>query len=242
MRKTFAQLGIPFPLFQGPVEQAGEYVGLDLCSICGAKGQHCFGLGIGCAVIAACPKCATDNGLDACDKEAASCRQCGGNIPFLEHDDEEFKACYACLRSGRAAISKDTELGMISREQAFNGVTHGGPGLNRTDFEMVPKEDNWVGARLPQAMMFELIRTPTYSTIQGERWQFCCRQPMLFLGEWSRQDFFKYAPDSDGHRFFQQIVQRVIPGLWEDNLHDITGVYVFRCPGCGRMTAHWDIA
>ena len=30
---------------------------------------------------------------------------------------------------------------MISWEQAFEGITHGVPELNRTDFEMVPKED-----------------------------------------------------------------------------------------------------
>ncbi len=124
----------------------------------------------------------------------------------------------------------------------MEGVTHGVPGLNRTDFEMVPKEDDWVGARLPREMMFELLRTPTYNTIQGERWQFCCRQPMVFLGEWSREEFSRRAPDGDGRRFFETIVEDTVPGLWEDQLHDITGVYVFRCASCGRLTAHWDIA
>jgi hypothetical protein len=37
-------------------------------------------------------------------------------------------------------------------------------------------------------------------------------------------------------------VQDSVPGLWEDQLHDITGIYVFRCPSCDRVTAHWDIA
>jgi uncharacterized protein CbrC (UPF0167 family) len=131
---------------------------------------------------------------------------------------------------------------MISWEQAFEGVTHGVPGLNRSDFEMVPKEDDWVGARLPQEMMFELLRTPTYSSIQGERWQFCCGRPMVFLGEWSRAEFAQRATDGDGRRFFEEIVQDSIPGLWENELHDVTGIYVFRCPSCQRLTSHWDIA
>jgi uncharacterized protein CbrC (UPF0167 family) len=156
--------------------------------------------------------------------------------------EDEIKVCYHCLRAGRAALTKDTELGMISWEQAFEGVTHGVPGLDRADFEMVPKEDDWVGARLPPETMFEMLRTPTYTSIQGDRWQFCCRRPMVFAGAWSREEFTRRAPDGDGRRYFEQVVQHAVPGLWEDQLHDITGVYVFRCPSCERVTAYWDIA
>ena len=131
---------------------------------------------------------------------------------------------------------------MVSWEQAFEGVTNGIPGLSRADFEMVPKGDDWVGARLPRDVMFELLRTPTYITIQGEVWQFCCRQPMVFIGEWNRDEFGRRAPDGDGRRFFEQVVQNSVPGLWGNQLHDITGVYVFRCPVCSRIAANWDIA
>jgi uncharacterized protein CbrC (UPF0167 family) len=180
--------------------------------------------------------------LDADDREDGPCRQCQTAVPFPDLGDDEIKACYSCLRSGKAAITKDTELGMISWEQAFAGVTHGLPGMDRTDFELVPKADDWVGARLPREMMFELLRTPTYRSIQGERWQFCCRRPMVFIGEWSREEFARRAPDGDGRRYFEEVVQDTVPGLWEDRLHDITRVYVFRCPSCERVTAHWDLA
>jgi len=242
MAKTFDDLGIPFPLFDGPSNQASDYCGVGICSLCGSKRQHCFRLDIGCALMRDCPACGAQNGLDANDREDSPCRQCGAMVPFPDLGDDEIKACYNCLRSGKAAITKDTELGMISWEQAFEGVTHGIPGLNHSDFEMVSKEDDWVGARLPHEMMFELLRTPTYSTIQGERWQFCCRRPMVFVGEWTRDEFTRRASDGDGRRLFEEIVQDPVPGLWEDRLHDITGVYVFRCPSCRRMTAHWDIA
>ena len=56
----------------------------------------------------------------------------------------------------------------------FNGrvaLYHGLPGLNHPDFEMVPLEgeEDWAGARVPTEWMLELLRTPTYSTWQGER-------------------------------------------------------------------------
>ncbi|MFO0936869.1 MAG: CbrC family protein [Gemmataceae bacterium] len=242
MSKTFAQLGIPFRLFEGPSDQASEYCASGLCSQCSKNRQHCFRLGIGCAIMVSCPACGTENGLDADDREDCMCRRCKSDVPFPDLGEDEVKICYDCLRVGKAAITKDTELGMISWEQAFEGVTHGIPGLDRADFEMVPKDDDWVGARLPEEVMFEMLRTPTYSTIQGEHWQFCCQQPMVFLGEWTREDFAQRALDGDGKRYFEEVVQDCIPGLWEDELHDITGVYVFRCQTCYRVTAHWDIA
>src|SRR5437763_2936764 len=225
MSHTFAQLGIPFPLFEAPTADAGEYAGVETCSLCGRSAQHCFRLDIGCALIIHCPKCGSENGLDASERENAPCRQCGTLLKFPQVADEVL-TCYVCLRAGKAAITKDTEPGMVSWEQAFDGVTHGTLGLDRRDFDMVPKEDDWVGARLPREMMDELLRTPTYTTIQGERWQFCCRSPMLFVGSWSREEFTKRSPNGDGKRFFEDVVQDVVPGLWEDKLHDVTGVYV----------------
>ncbi len=242
MAITFAQLGVPFPLFEASTDQANEYCGEADCSLCGKTKQHCFYLGIGCAVMLNCLHCGTLAGLDAYDQEDTSCHSCGTSIPFPDVGEEEVSVCYGCLRSGKAAITKDTQLGMISWRQALEGVTHGSPGLKHSDFEMVPKQGDWAGARLPHAMMWELLRTPTYSIIQGERWQFCCRRPMIFVGEWSRDDFSRRAPDGDGCRFFNEIVQDPVSGLWEDELHDVTGVYVFRCPQCDRLTAHWDIA
>lgn len=242
MSNTFADLGIPFPLFEGRSDQTNEYCGIDTCSLCGTTGQHCFRLGIGGDVVLDCPRCGAVNGLDADGCEDVSCRQCRGTVRFPEIDDDEVRACYACLRTGKAALTKDTEFGMISWEQAVEGVTHGVPHLHRPDFEMVRKQGGWVGVRMTQEMMFELLRTPTYCTIQGEQWMFCCGRPMISLGEWSREEFSSRAPDRDGRTYFSTIVKDDVPGLWEDELHDVTGVYVFRCPSCERMVANWDIA
>ena len=240
--KTFDDLGIPFPLFEAPVEDASEYVGPSTCSTCGKQGDHCFELEIGCALTVECSHCGTENGLDAYDREAGPCHQCGKEIAFPEVAEGAITICYACLREGKGAITKDTELGMVSWEQAYDGVTHGLPGLDRSDFEMVPKVDNWVGVRLDRQIMYELLRMPTYLTIQGECWLFCCRRPMVFLGCWSRDDFTRNAPDGDGKAYFSEIIQDDMPGLWEDQLHDVTGIYVFKCQNCDRLKANWDIA
>jgi uncharacterized protein CbrC (UPF0167 family) len=238
----FNDLNAPFPLFEAPVSNASDFHGKGQCSICGRSAEVCFELGIGSALIQPCPKCQTETGLDASDKEDQICKKCGATIYFPPIAEEKVLCCYACLRAGRAAITKDTEIGMISWEQAFEGMTHGRPGLKHPDFELVPTDSDWIRARLPQAVMFELLRTPTYDTIQGDQWQFCCKQPMVFLGEWNREDFHRNAPDGQGHAYFQKIVQGIVPGLWEDNLHDVNGIYVFRCSHCNRMTAHWDLA
>lgn len=240
---TFASLEIPFPLFEADVGRASEYIGVRRCSLCGTRDVHCFELGIGADIIIHCPSCGQENPLDADDKKGAKCQSCSRPVPFPRvSGSDQLVACYQCLRSGKAALTKDTVLGMVHWEDVQRGLTHGVPGLKTTDFETVSKEDGWVAARVPIEDLLELVRTPTYSTIQGDRWQFCCRRPMTFIGEWGRDDFDRNAPDGNGEALFQEIVQHVVEGLWEDRLHDVTGIYVFRCKQCGRLTAHWDIA
>lgn len=238
---TFRELGIPFPLFDAPAKQAAEYAGVAACSLCETESE-CFTLDIGCALMLACPRCGAENGLDANDREAERCRKCETEIDFPLEEDDEILICYRCLRAGRGAITKDTEFGMVSWEQAFAGVTHGVPGLQTAMFPTRPVGDGWIGAVVPREWLFELLRTPTPTTIQGECWHFCCGQPATFIGVWERSDFARHAPDGDGKAYLERLIGESVPGLWEDELHDVTGIYVSRCERCGRETATWDIA
>ena len=123
----------------------------------------------------------------------------------------------------------------------MRGVTFGVPGLDRPGFDLVPLSDGWVGAKLPTQTMLELVRTPGTSTIQGEQWLFCGKMPMVYVGQWPREKFSgKMAPDGNGREFFHQTVHDTIDGLWEDQLHDTTGIYVFRCAICRKHSAHWE--
>src|SRR5579885_3919248 len=92
------------------------------------------------------------------------CRACGSAVPFPASLEKvkDIRICYDCLRAGRGAITKSTEFGMVSWEQAFRGVTHGLPGLETTEFErvLIDPEDDWYGVRVPHEHLFELLRTP----------------------------------------------------------------------------------
>src|SRR5262245_13338318 len=238
---SFTDLGIPFALFEAPVSEAAEYKGRGRCSLCSKEALHCFKAGIGDDVIVPCQRCAAEVVLDADARSGGTCAACGAGVGFPNLGDRAVLACYGCLRSGRLALTKDTELGMIRHEEALRGVTLGVPGLNRAGFDLVPLDDGWVGVKLPKLTMLELLRTPGYPTIQGEQWLFCCKGPMVYVGQWSRQKFSEMAPDGNGRTFFDLVVRDVIAGLWEDKLHDLTAIYVFRCPRCHAHSAHWDM-
>jgi uncharacterized protein CbrC (UPF0167 family) len=140
-------------------------------------------------------------------------------------------------------MTKDTEFGMVSCEQAFGGVTHGVPGLQTDQFELVPvdPEEGWYGARIPNEHLWELLRTPGYHSWQGERWLFCCRRPMTYLGGWRhaveaiRPDdpiaFFEglFDADDEARRLGYEAFESGSPSL-----------YAYWCGTCGRCRATWD--
>jgi hypothetical protein len=243
---TFAELGIPFPLFEAPTAQASDYVGLASCRLCGNREQHCFELGIPDTVVVSCPSCGAENALAALERANGSCRTCTSEVSFPAElkDKKQLYVCYGCLRAGRIALGKDTELGMVGWEDAFAGITHGVPGLQSKDFELVliSAEESWYGARVGCEHLFELLRTPTYSTWQGDRWLFCCRQPMIYLGGWTGLMNSPHRP-ADPRAFFESMVE--FPEEWRESQwrgvdSGNTSAYVFKCKKCGRFRGHCD--
>lgn len=91
--ESAAELGIPFPRFERPSDQASEDFGLGACSLSDAENRHGFHPDIGCAVIVDCPKCGAPNGLDASDREDTSCRLGEAVISFPHLSDDEILAC-----------------------------------------------------------------------------------------------------------------------------------------------------
>lgn len=245
---TFAELGIPFPLFEADAVEATEYRGLGVCIVCGTRDVHCFRPRV---VPVLCPSCDAENWLDVPLHEppmvAGNCSTCHMPLP----NGLGF-ACYACLRASRVTLGKDTELGMVGLEHARTGLTHGLPGLDHPDFEMVPLPNSsswefeaaWVQARVPSEHLLELIRTPTYSTWQGEQRLFCCGAPMVYVGAWTPETFTQHAPDGDGRAFLNRVVG--VNGEQADRLwrggYDAASIYVFRCSRCARLRAHCDYA
>jgi uncharacterized protein CbrC (UPF0167 family) len=239
---TFAQLGIPFPLFEAPVTEATDYRGVGRCALCRSAGVHCFEAGIGDHFAVPCPRCGTDTFLRADARQPGQCPACSAKAPYPKWaTPDAVPICYVCLRAGKAALAKDTVFGAVWWELAVQGLTHGVPGQERDDFELVPVEDEpeWLRARIPCECLFELLRTPCYSTWQGECWDFCCREPMVYVGVWKEPDFARHAPDGDGKQLCRQIVPQG-DELW-GGLGQIGGPYVFRCAHCGKRAAHWDM-
>lgn len=269
----FADLGMPFPLFEAEAQEAAEYRGVDTCFLCQREHVHCFAPS---ALLVACQHCATENELEVASSATSyhvggACQHCSSPLP-----SGKGLVCYSCLRAGRAWITKNTELGMVSREQALAGMTHGVPGLDHPDFELVPRdevgwvttplppelltpsdvgldhrgfvlvpqEERWVAARVPSEQLFELILTPNYPTWQDEEWLFCCRAPMIYIGSWNRATFTERAPDGNGRAFFDEVLQlpqQESDWLWE-GVYDSAGIYVFRCPRCGKLRGNFDYA
>lgn len=235
---TFAELGIPFPLYEGKVEQT-NYAGLGICSLCGVSDRHCFHLGVGDFLIEPCPKCSALTGLDAADCLGGTCLYCQTILPFpLLHsytDEGTIRVCHSCLRAGRVAMNRDTEYGPLQWEDAVQG--HLGGWLHSWKRN---GDDVWCSIRLSAGDLWTLLQTPLYDSNQGALWQFCGTTPMTYVGQWMQEDFHQHAPNGDGKAFYQRLVyDKNAP--WDCVGENTICVYVFRCSKCGGYKVHWDM-
>jgi uncharacterized protein CbrC (UPF0167 family) len=259
---TFAELGIPFPLYQADIGHAkGYYAGLADCALCGQTRAHCFAVD---ELILPCIRCDREMAFNTRSDKQVSCPHCDTTQPPLAAPRDQYRhilVCYACLRAGRAAFAHDTVVGIVTWEPAQAGHTlempvkpepepqeaHYAASASQYGFEHVivarkPWESggpdmDWEAVRVPQPLLMELLRTPSYSTWQGEHWLFCCKQPMVYLGDWGPADFEQYAGAGNGRALFETVAPDTDYWLWG---HGGAGIYVFRCRACGRLDSHCD--
>ncbi len=252
-KTRFADLGIPFPLFEAPVLEAAEWAGAGNCVVCEAVDAACFDLDDPSDIVLPCPSCGAESALDAMDRGGRRCGACDEIVLFpAVEDDDPVRVCFACLRAGRAALGKETMLGHVGWTEARRGLTHGRSGIEESEFELVDDVAGWKSAKVPSEWLFELVRTPAYATWQNGAWRYCCRRPMVYIGPWGRNDFRSASPKGMGGRtYFLYVVKRPLSSedddLWAwKNLEDDHGpedtfcCYVFRCDECGRNKGHWD--
>jgi uncharacterized protein CbrC (UPF0167 family) len=244
---TFSELGIPFVLFEASANATSNYVGLAYCRLCNARDQHCFAVG---ELILPCPICGAENGFNTHTRQGVSCRSCACRIAFPEFftNFKNLYLCYNCLRAGKGAMTKDTEFGAVTSKQAFQGLTHGGPGVRSSDFELVLVDgaEDWYAVRVPSEHLFELLRTPTFNSFQQEVWLFCCKRPMTYLGEWDAVMKSSHRP-SDEKAFFDRIVE--LDEAYKEIVWEKKGIYgghagialdIFQCKSCNRFRAVHD--
>jgi uncharacterized protein CbrC (UPF0167 family) len=135
---------------------------------------------------------------------------------------------------------------MITWENAENGVTHGVPWIEPDrveDVDIVEIDEGWHAARLDPDDMWELLRTPSFVSWQGEFWLFSGGHPMVYVGAWTRVEFCMHAEDGKGEALFNEIVEDLPErDLWPELEPDgSVAAYVFRCPETGRLRASWDM-
>jgi len=241
---TFADLGIPFPLFEAPVIDASDYAGPAVCRLCRESDRHCFEVD---DLIAACPACGAENGLSTRARADVACRACGSTVPFPEalRAKKQMLVCYRCLRAGKAAITKDTEFGAVGADEAFTGMTDAHPAPPTDQFELIAvdieDDEPWYRARIPGEHLWELLRTPTMSTWQGERWLFCCQRPMSYLGGYEAVPE-RVRPD-DSVAFVESLFgpEDEVAG-WIGEAVDAGNVslYLYQCKACDRHRTTFD--
>lgn len=220
-----------FPLFQGPPTEASNYHGEGVCCLC-SQLNICLELGIGHDLILACPSCATENALDADDRTAAVCA-CGAAVAFPALE-ERILCCCDCLRAGRAAITQQTDLGLVRWQDANLGQTFGGYSDTLPTIEVC---EQVTGVILSRDLLLDLVRTPNPKTWQTVAWPFCCARPMIYLRTFeSLDEVEEFLPDGDVDRFLLDTVED-----WEEP-HDSFGIYLYLCQQCLRQLARWDQA
>ncbi len=236
---TFAELGMPFRLFEADVREATPYAPEGICSICGANGPV-FALGVGADLVVPCSACWTEHALDAHARAGKPCRSCGVMVPFPTVG-ETLACCYACLRAGRAALTQDTELGMVRWEDAEAGRTHAMPmeGIYHPEWPTVLGDDGWPCAKVDRDELIELVRTPRYRCRLGERWRFCCGRVMVFIGSWSASDFAREAAGGDGERLFLELMDDPEPEFWPRLRAGTVSTRLFRCTTCGARRGYY---
>lgn len=127
MVPTFAELGVPFPLFEADTAEASDYVGPAICALCGAERTPSFSTR---TIVLPCPHCGAKNGLPVNARNDTACQACGRIVPLPSLSRDEYGrvlVCYACLRAGNAALAKDTVLGYVGWDEATAGQTMPSP-------------------------------------------------------------------------------------------------------------------
>lgn len=174
---------------------------------------------------------------------SSNCTECGKyvDILFSEH-------CYECFSTGEVDSGMDTEFGFVTLEEANKGWTHGIPLSNPaelSDFKLTAHpidpnfpDDRWYHVHFEKDDLLELLRTPKYSTWQGESWLFCCKRPMVFRGSIpsSLLEYGSNALDQSIRKFLQN------PN-WESTMagdQSSHTVYAFTCDCCEKMRFHED--
>jgi hypothetical protein len=250
----FVQRRVSFPLFEAPIQEACGLDPIGHCSICLYLPKPCFKLGAGAGVVVRCRWCGTTHALDADLQDNAVCRVCGHVVKFPRLEElwdfigkkrkQTVITCCDCLRTGRAAVNKLTEYGIVTWESALEGLIDWMPEGAPCPLRVVSLGRSRRAAVAPAHALLDLVCTPTYRSWTTPVWLLCCGTPMSYVGAWSKEHFEWAAPGGDGKTLLAEALtdrrSLVHDALWHHGFGYNPRVYVFHCRQCGRLRANWD--
>ena len=229
-----------FPLYKAPVENSPSYAGKGVSILSNEKSDNCFRMGIGATIVVNCPYCNKKNYMDCGEDDIGKCQSCNNLI--LKDPNAERLITYAELRAGLGLITKDTEIGMISEVELESGWSHGNPNpdfLKGYEIRKDPTtEDGWYQAKIDKNDAYELLRTPDYETWQGDCWQFYDGKPMIYIGEWSAEDF----DSNKGNKTLEEFYITVLGPDFRDAIDYADSVckYIFQSQDGKVYKGHFD--
>ena len=238
--QSFAQLGIPFPLYEAAVETCSDFIGRGECSVCARDEQWIFDASG--ELVVACSKCGRNNALTCVFKADSVCTNCAAPVVWPLARASQITVCYDCLRAGRVYLNHDMALGLIEWKDAERGwiefyrIDDLDPIIVATPVE---GEEMMRRYEFGRGDLVELGRTPVYSTWQSERWLFHCGHPMVYLGQPLESPESEVAPEIAAA--LREVVQSQGWDFepWADE-SSRTCVYLFRCQICGGFGGHSD--
>lgn len=253
VRDELGDLGMFFPLYKAPLDTVSGLVENQTCATCARDRSHLFGLDSNDYLLDPCPACGDLVGLSLASSDESAepsiCVRCSTRSYWPQTRPRDVVAvCYECLRAGRAAIAHETEVGDIDLLHAWQGLARFGrpetarrEGLATTVLETYADGTQSIGVRLPQDLLFELLRTPRHQALQREYWPYHCGGFTAYLGRWQQEDFEHQAPGR-GREWFGE---RVAPGepwedMWEWLPGDVGWSCVYQCQACARHRVFVD--
>lgn len=207
-------INMEFRCFKGPeADMADLLEGEKTCSICNQRGR-CFDLG------------------------SSICS------PWKEEAREGKYGCYQCLHDGRFGFPHDTEVGFFLDESGLRSWNS--PTEERRIFTVAPSgevvgEDQFQSKTnqklIRDGAVEELRNTPNIITWNEISWPVCCRDFMVYLGNWAPKDFTEHAPDRDGKRLFLEIIETEYHRIWPSDIQKEWSIccYVFQCLHCKSL-------
>lgn len=162
--------------------------------------------------------------------EPATCSFCGSEDRCFELQDSNEIGCAQCLHEGHFGFFHVTEAGYIVEGKLIHSFDDEPPETFSAD-EIVPPES-----------VEELWRTPDFPTWNEVEWPVCCRDFMVFLGEWKPADFKQQGAPAP-RDLFLAMTDPDCHGLWppdQDPEDWWVTLFAFRCAGCGKLVGKID--